>query len=173
MEVQFADQELEGAILKSDLEGLTKLESKGQQGEIAELSGIEYCTNLRALDLGRTHQISDISSLSSLTNLQTLYLRGNQITDISPLSNLINLQDLHLEDNRISDISPLSSLTYLPKLYLSGNQISDISHLASNAGIGWEDVVDLKGNPLNDEAYELHIPALQDKGVEVVFDLKP
>jgi len=64
-------------------------------------------------------------------------------------------------------------LTYLPKLYLSGNQISDISHLASNAGIGWEDVVDLKGNPLNDEAYELHIPALQDKGVEVVFDLKP
>lgn len=31
------------------------------------------------------NKIVDISSLRNLTNLNTLYLRGNPITDISPL----------------------------------------------------------------------------------------
>src|SRR5919199_1920165 len=40
------------------------------------------------------HQITDISSLGSLTNLTTLDLCGNQITDISSLGSLTNLTTL-------------------------------------------------------------------------------
>lgn len=58
-------------------------------------------------------------------------------------------------------------------LDLSYNQISDISPLVSNSGIGEGDVVALEGNPLNDEAYDVHIPALIERGVKVVFDPKP
>jgi hypothetical protein len=119
--IQFADKRLEniirgairtfeGAILKSDLKGLTKLDATvgkiSRAGKITDLSGIEHCTELQRLDL-----------------------RYNQISDISPLVN--------------------------------------------NSGIGEGDRVDLRDNPLNDEAYEVHITALQERGVEVLFDPKP
>jgi internalin A len=45
------------------------------------------------------NQISDLSPLSGLTNLQELTLRGNQISDISPLMELVNLEYLNLADN--------------------------------------------------------------------------
>jgi len=63
-------------------------------------------------------------------------------------------------------------MTNLQRLHLGGNQISDISILVSNLGIGEGDRVDLTGNPLDDKAYSIHIPALQERGVEVLFDQK-
>ena len=53
---------------------------------------------------------------------------------------------------------------------LESNQITDISSLVGNSGIGENTVVELKGNPFNDEAYNIHIPALKKRGVEVGFD---
>jgi len=47
---------------------------------------------------------------------------------------------------------------------------SDIGPLVSNPGIGKWDEVKLRRNPLNDEAYDVHIPALQERGVKVSFD---
>ena len=58
-------------------------------------------------------------------------------------------------------------------LGLANNQISDISPLVGNSGIGKGDGVDLTGNPINDEAYNVHIPALIERGVIVLFDQKP
>jgi hypothetical protein len=58
-------------------------------------------------------------------------------------------------------------------LWLWRNNISDIQPLVENKGIGEGDEVNLKGNPLNDEAYDVHIPTLQDRGVKVLFDPKP
>ena len=105
--VQFADMKLEtavsraigkgeGAILESDLEGLTEL-SVYTPYPITDLSGIEHCTKLQKLDLNGNN-LSDLSPLSSLTNLQELHLENNPITDISPLSSLTNLKML---DKRI------------------------------------------------------------------------
>ena len=51
---------------------------------------------------------------------------------------------------------------------LSRNQIRDISSLVKNLAVQSrpearsDNRVILKGNPLNDEAYEVHIPALQE-----------
>ncbi|MCC7552862.1 leucine-rich repeat domain-containing protein, partial [Candidatus Micrarchaeota archaeon] len=70
------------------------------------------------------NQISDISALSTLTNLQQLYLNNNQISDISALSTLTNLNYLDLNNNQISNISTLSTLSNLNWLYLRDNQIS-------------------------------------------------
>ena len=73
------------------------------------------------------NQISNISAVSGLTNLQTLLLYDNQISDISALSGLTNLQTLYLDNNQISDISALSNLTKLQTLYLDKNNIEDIT----------------------------------------------
>jgi len=159
----------EGPIFKSELEGLNELDARNKG--INNLNGVESCSSLQTLWL-QGNQIRDVSPLSNSTNLQYLYLSYNRVTEISPLSNLTKLQRLWLQNNQIDDISPLSGLTDLQEVNLRSNQIRDISPLVSNSGLGEGDKIDLRENPLNDEAYEIHIPALQDRGVEVLFDPK-
>jgi len=174
----------EGPLLKSDVERLTKLDAIKRN--ITDLRGIEHCTKLPELWL-YDNQINDLSPLKGLTNLQWLFLHTNQISDISPLANLTNIRGLYLDDNLITNISILSVLKNIGDwsgwmkvengvgihLGLSYNQISDISPLVNNPGIGEGDVIDLTGNPLNDEAYDVHIPVLQERGVNILFDPKP
>jgi WD40 repeat protein len=159
-EVIFTDPNLEaairesigrpdGTIYASDLKELTRLEAK--EKSIADITGLEYCSNLEYLNLISNH-ITDLSPLSKLTRLKTLYLDDNQIADISPLAGLtslndlsifinkvsdvyafaglINLKKLNLRYNRISDVSPLSGLTNLEFLYMENNPITDISPLS-------------------------------------------
>ena len=153
----------------TDLEDLNHLYASDRG--ISELTGIENCINLECLFLD-FNQINDISPLSNLTKLWELYLDSNRIIDISPLSGLNKLDFLWLNANQIIDISPLSELINLLTVELKDNRISDISPLARNSGLGEGDKVDLRGNPLNDEAYDVHIPTLQKRGVEVLFDPK-
>jgi internalin A len=110
----------------TDMLSLTALET---WGEISDLTGIEYASNLIGLYL-HSSQISDISPLSGLTSLQYLDLTDSQISDISPLSGLTGLETLYLYRNQISDLSPLSGLTSLTSLALGTNQISDLSPLS-------------------------------------------
>jgi internalin A len=116
-----------GDIYQSDLVGLTTLCANNQG--ITDLTGLEWCTNLRALYLS-LNQIGDISPLSGLTKLIALDLGSNQIGNISPVSGLTNLTKLNLNSNQIGNISPLSGLTNLTELELHSNQISNISPLS-------------------------------------------
>lgn len=71
------------------------------------------------------NQISDITVLSLLTNIQYLSLAENQITDLTPLQGLRNLNHLELQYNQIIDITPLKDLPGLEYLDLSHNPIDD------------------------------------------------
>jgi Leucine-rich repeat (LRR) protein len=157
-----------GDIYPSDLEALTALNASGKG--IADLTGLEYCTNLLNLDLGGNLYISDISVLGDLTNLQTLDLHANQISDVSALTGLTNLWNLGLGSNQISDISALADLTNMKYLGLDSNQISDISPLVANVGIGGGDEIYLQGNPLSADSRDIYIPQLQARGVTVFYD---
>ena len=78
----------------------------------------EVLTNITTLEslILDNNQISDISSLrslSSLTTLDSLILNNNQISDVSSLASLTNLESLDLDNNQISDVRPLfDNLTY-------------------------------------------------------------
>jgi len=115
--------------------------------------------------------VEDVGPLASLTNLVFLNLDGNQITDVSPLSALTNLRGLNLNFNQISDIDALSALLNLEYLDLDGNQVGDISALVANSGINEGDEVYLCGNPLSEYAQNTDIPALQDRGVYIAYDV--
>ena len=129
---------------------LTILNAGGDRG-IANLTGLEYATNIRSLLLylnpivdirhlahltkleGANFwqcRISDISPLAKLTSLTSLHLQVNQITDLSPLANLLNLRELWINNNSVEDIATLANLTQLTDLRLHANQIRDISPLA-------------------------------------------
>ena len=155
----------------SPLSGLTNLTRLWLNGNsISDISLVAGLTNLTDLGL-HTNSISDISAVARLTNLRKLALRNNNsISDISPVAGLTNLTILVLHTNSISDISPVAGLTNLTHLGLRDNNISNISSLITNTGLGQGDEVDVRKNPLNAAAINTHIPALQNRGVEVLFD---
>ena len=181
----------------SPLSNLTRLTNLNlANNDISDLSPLSNLTNLTRLDLALNGGISDLSPLSNLTNLTALGLESNSIEVLSPLSNLTRLTDLRLARNYISDLSPLSNLTRLTRLnlVLNGsirdlsplsnltrltdldlieNSISDLSPLVANTGLGRGDKVDVRNNPLSATSRNTHIPALQGRGVEVLFGALP
>ena len=74
--------------------------------------------------------ISDLSLLSKMPNLKTLYLCQQEIEDLSPLAGL-PLEELYLADNHIMDLSPLETLSGLQVLCLGNNPAHDLSPLSS------------------------------------------
>ena len=162
-------------ITKAEMETLTtNLETRN--AGISDLTGLEFATNLRVLDLAG-HNLTDISALSGLTNLVWLSLNGLSdnafrsiptLSNISALRGLTNLSLLDIGNNQITDISALSGLTNLEKLFLLNNQITDIS---AQFGLDHLTHLFLEGNPLSASSINDHIPALQARGVEVTFEI--
>lgn len=182
----------EGAINKGDCRKMMPMLDAGDK-KISNLSGIENCNIKFFMNLSENeiadisplaglkelehlmlmeNKIVDLALLSGLTSLTSLNLYENKIVDIRPLAGLARLDDLGLGNNEIVDIKPLAGLPNLKSIVLAGNKISDISPLVNNPGIGKRDKIMLHGNPLNDKAYDVHIPELQKRGVQVFFDPK-
>ena len=74
--------------------------------------------------------VSDLSPVSGLINLEGIEISGNSITDLSPLAGLIKLRGLHFHQNDVTDIAPLAGLINLTHIYTWGNPFSDLSPLA-------------------------------------------
>lgn len=74
--------------------------------------------------------ITDITPLSALTTLRTLYLGKNEITDLTPLSKLTRLTRLNINDNQIGDLSPLKNLTGLTNLVAGWNPADSVEPLS-------------------------------------------
>ncbi len=129
---------------------------------IADLTGLEYATNLEVLNLVN-NQITDITSLANLTNLTHLYLGDNALQTIEPLAGLINLRVLDLYNTGVKDITPLANLTALESLGLVRNMIADISPLVGLKNLKrlW-----LAENPIQD-----FTPLLELEGVELDLDI--
>ena len=116
---------------------------------MAALTGLE----------ARNTNITDLTGLEHATNLETLALYGEYI----------EAENRWVNNNSVSDVSPLAGLTRLTSLNLHDNSISDISPLVENAGLGSGDSVVVGANPLSYPSIYTHIPALQERGVEVIF----
>lgn len=91
---------------------------------------LQYCTDLKYLDLGHNECITDISFVNYMPNLEVLVIALNPLADISPLANCPHLEYIELNSTEVSDLTPLSGLKELRHLNL-GNcpNVSDISPL--------------------------------------------
>ena len=92
---------------------------------------------------------------------------GKASGDTITTADMVGLTRLNAPNANISDLTGLEYATNLTSLSLSGNSISDISPLVANTGLGSGDTVDVSDNPLNDTSINIHIPALQSRGVTV------
>ena len=154
----------------SHVGGLTSLtQLRIGENSISNISAVSSLTNLTYLSV-KENSISDISAVSGLTNLTELLIGNNIISDITPVQNLIQLVWLDMPNNRISDISAVQNLTKLVELYFQNNAVSDLSLLVANTGLGTDDELDMRGNPLSYPSIYTHIPALKARNVYVDFD---
>ncbi len=137
--VQFRDEQLEkvirlaiakpsGDIYQTDLLALTQLDASGKG--ICVLNGLEYCTNLAAVDLSN-NVIADITPLSGLLSLTNINLANNGIFSARALAGLPNLATLDFSNNNLSDITPLAGLTTLTELNLAENTLGSIEAIAN------------------------------------------
>ena len=106
------------AIYRSDVVDITSLSARNSG--IVDLTGLEYLTNLKTLDLGN-NSLTKIPVLTKLTHLQTLKLSNTDLKNITALKGLTSLTYLDLSDNHITDFSLLKDFKNLTTLYLDDN----------------------------------------------------
>ena len=135
-------------------------------GATITVAEMETLTFLDAI--GR--KIRVLKGLESAPNLRNLFLLDNSISDLTPLAGLTNLRFLALQNNAVSDLTPVIGLTNLIFLGLQNNAVSALSPLVENTELGTKDTVNVMGNLLSYLSLHTHIPALQARGVEVLFD---
>ena len=129
-------EDLSTDITKQQMEQIKVIELD-ENHNISDLTGIEYCSNLKKLCLKDFDGVIDLSVIGKLKSLNSLTLKYSQwnykISDITELGNLTNLIYLDLSRNaEIIDISVLGKLTNLSTLSLEGcKQITDISVLGN------------------------------------------
>jgi len=90
--------------------------------EIEYLDGIDACRHVRVVDLSNNN-LTDVTDLKDLHQLERLYLSNNHISLIDSLSNLTVLQVLDISYNDVDDLSPLFELSHLSYLNIMGNRI--------------------------------------------------
>ncbi|MBN2557798.1 MAG: leucine-rich repeat domain-containing protein [Clostridia bacterium] len=145
----------EGTLYPSDVEGIEELNIKS--AGVVSLEGLQYCVSLKTL-AAHDNDISDLSPLAGLSDLEEVYLGLNNITDISPLAELTKISILNLTDNYgledisrldglinirvlnlantwVSDIGVLSNLVYLESLSIDSSNVTDIGALSANKNL--------------------------------------
>lgn len=84
-------------------------------GSVKSLSDLTKMPNLKGLSVAMQN-ITDISSIAELMNLEALDLKNNPFSDISALGQLKFLKRVGLFDTRVTDLSPLASCPMLTEL---------------------------------------------------------
>lgn len=97
------------------------------RGNITDLSDLTQMVNLEELALCN-QKIEDISGLKELP-LKKLYLSKNMITDFSVLLNLIDLDTLCIMENPAENLSVIGECTGILRLNIQGMNLTDIDFL--------------------------------------------
>lgn len=89
---------------------------------------LKYCTDLICMDLGHM-QVSDISFLNYMPNMQYLLLADTLVTDLTPIGNLTELIYLELFVTNFRDLAPLANCKKLEDINLCWTYFKNIGVL--------------------------------------------
>ena len=135
--------------------------------QVSDVSPLAGLTNLQWLYL--THNVvSDVTPLAGLTKLQLLVLSGNPVSDVTPLAGLVSLEKLDLRRTQVTDVTPLAGLTNLEWLYLNDTSVTDVSPLAGLASL---EKLNLRGTQVTDVTPLAQLTSLKEldlRGMRVV-----
>lgn len=95
---------------------------------ISDISVIKDMKNLETVDLDGL-DIKELDVLKEMRKLKKLVLANNRISSIDCLKDCVELEYLDIRNNQLKDITPLERLIMLEYLYLSENGIDNIDAL--------------------------------------------
>ena len=122
--------------VRTDVERI--LASTPSKGEVfpGNCEALQYCTEVKYLDLGHNTNLTDISFIGSMTKLEVAVLAMANWSDASPLANCPNLEYLEMQTTLCTDLSPLSELKNLRHLNIAYiHDLNDISPLYGLTGL--------------------------------------
>ena len=94
---------------------------------------LKYCTKVKNLDLGHNTDLSDVSFISYMPELENCILTCTSVNSAEPFRNCTKLDYLETGETFITDLSPLEGLTQMRYLNIGLNKgITDMSPLFGN-----------------------------------------
>ncbi|WP_331244703.1 leucine-rich repeat domain-containing protein, partial [Schleiferilactobacillus harbinensis] len=130
-ELHLSSNKISDISVLSGLHNLTDLEvGYNSITDLTPLSGLHL---LSKLTISGNAALSNLDSLASLTNLQSLraaYLPA--LTNITGIKNAVQLSYLELENDNLTDVTALQNIGSLTKVVLDSNHISDLSPLSKS-----------------------------------------
>ena len=137
--------ELETPYLKSIdfLSELPELETFRfiRNNYVEDISVLISCTAITDIYLDSPLSVNDFTPIAQMTQLQRLDLFNCGLTDISWITSLTNLEDAAFAYNMLTDVSPLGKLPNLTSVELRGNNVQNFGDL--NKSLIW-DIEDLE-----------------------------
>ncbi len=91
----------------------------------------------------------DLSALTGLSELRSLYLINIKITDVEPLAELHDLKSITLAGTEVEDVKALCNLENLTDLYIFGNRNKEVKEQAEMYMKHVENVIVEEGIPPN------------------------
>ncbi len=88
---------------------------------VLDASPLAGLPNLAGVDFGYGN-LTNVTQVALLTNLDTLYLSGNSLTNVAFVTNLTKLTSLVLCSNKLTAVPPVAALPSLNSLHLGGNR---------------------------------------------------
>lgn len=95
---------------------------------LTDITPLQCLPELQVLDL-KGNRLTGVAGLEPLAQLTELNLHSNQLVDITSLCGLVRLRKLNVGNNNIADIASLEALVNLEDLHLGGNQVSTVTCL--------------------------------------------
>ncbi|MDO4713330.1 MAG: leucine-rich repeat domain-containing protein [bacterium] len=113
-----------------DLKKLTEL--RLAFNNISNITPLGNITSLKELHLTSNSAISDISALSSLVNLEAIFMSHLPNTKtIEPLRPLTKLRNVQFSSNNVTDLSPIQGKTTIEYLYINTNKFTNFEVLST------------------------------------------
>ena len=107
---------------------LASMPSKGGEVLVDNYEGLFYCHDVKYLDVGHNFNLTDISFVAEMPNLEVAVLSMCNWTDASPLANCPHLEFLEMFNTLCTDLSPLSELHELRHLNVAAIGFDDPTH---------------------------------------------
>ena len=96
--------------------------------ELTDLSGVSGLKNLQILVVTH-HAISNVTALEGLENLKSLFLFNNHISSLKGIEKLQQLEQLYVNSNQLQSIEEVEHLVNLRELYVNDNRLLSLAGL--------------------------------------------
>ncbi len=96
--------------------------------ELTNLSGLSHLTNLEMLFVTH-HAIHSLKELEKLDKLTKLFINDNQLSSLKGIEAMINMEQIYCQNNQISSLKPVQNLIKLTELYAHSNELTTLEGL--------------------------------------------